>query len=54
MRTLVACNPNIPVETLKLLATDKEELVRRVGAFNPSTPVETLEVLATDKNNYAL
>jgi len=43
-----------PAETLKLLATDKNENVRECVAFNPSTPLETLEVLATDINNYAL
>ena len=42
----VAQNPNTPVETLKVLATDENFYVRRGVAENPNTPVETLKVLA--------
>lgn len=46
----VAANPNTPVETLKVLATDKDYGVRQYIARNPNTPAETLKVLATDKD----
>ena len=46
----LAKNPNTPVETLKVLATDENYDVRYEVAENPNTPVELLEVLATDKN----
>ncbi len=48
----VAKNPNTPVETLNVLATDKNSGVRSCVARNPNTPAETLNVLATDKNSY--
>ena len=41
---------NTPVESLKVLATDKNPDVRCCVARHPNTPVETLSVLATDKN----
>ena len=44
----LAKNPNTPAETLKVLATDREEQVRIFVAANPNTPVATLKVLATD------
>ena len=47
----LADNPNTPVETLKVLSTDKQWNVRCGVALNPNTPVETLKVLATDKNS---
>jgi hypothetical protein len=46
----LAKNPNTPVKTLKVLATDENSSVRYWVAQNPNTPVETLKVLATDKN----
>jgi hypothetical protein len=45
----LAKNPNTPVETLKVLATDKDFWVRSRVAQNPNTPVETLKVFATDE-----
>ncbi len=45
-------NPNIPVESLNVLATDEYYSVRWRVAENPNIPVETLNVLATDKNSY--
>jgi hypothetical protein len=45
----LAKNPNTPVETLKVLATDKDAGVRYCVAGNPNTPIETLKVLATDE-----
>jgi hypothetical protein len=47
----LAENPNIPVETLKVLATDRDSDVRYGVAQNPSTPVELLKILATDENS---
>ena len=47
----LAQNPSTPVETLKVLATDKDYWVRCGVAQNPNTPVETLKVLATDKDS---
>ena len=44
----LADNPNTPVETLKVLSTDKQWNVRCGVALNPNTLVETLKVLATD------
>ena len=44
----LAQNPNTPVETLKVLATDKNCCVRYGAALNPNTPPETLKVLETD------
>ena len=46
----VAQNPNTPIETLKVLATDQNYLVRWGVAHNPNTPAETLKDLATDKD----
>ena len=46
----LAENPNTPVETLKVLATDKNVDVRYWVTRNPNTPVETLKVLATDED----
>ena len=45
----LAKNPNTPTEILKVLATDKNVVVRYGVAQNPNTPVETLKVLATDE-----
>jgi hypothetical protein len=47
-----AQNPNTPLETLKLLATDEYSYVRGCVAQNPNTPLETLQLLATDENSY--
>jgi hypothetical protein len=47
----LAQNPNTPVETLKVLATDECYCVRYEVAKNPNTPVELLKVLATDKDS---
>jgi len=47
----LAKNPNTPVETLKVLATDKFYWVRSRVARNPNTPVGTLKVLATDEDS---
>jgi hypothetical protein len=44
-----ALNSNTSPETLAVLATDKNSLVRWRVAANRSTPVETLKILATDK-----
>ena len=44
----LAKNPNTPIETLKVLATDWNSTVRYYVAENPNTSVETLKVLATD------
>ena len=46
----VAKNPNTPIETLNLLATDEDFFVRCNVATNLTTPVETLNLLATDKD----
>ena len=48
----LAKNPNTPVETLIVLATDENPYVRQYVANHPSTPAETLKVLATDKVSY--
>jgi predicted house-cleaning NTP pyrophosphatase (Maf/HAM1 superfamily) len=45
-------NPNTPVKTLKILATDKNSDVRCGVARNPKTPVEIVKILATDKNSW--
>jgi len=45
----LARNPNTPVETLKVLATDESYSVRSWVARNPNTSPETLKVLATDE-----
>ena len=45
----VAKNPNTPVETLKVLATDEDSYVRCSVARNPNKPVKTLNLLATDE-----
>jgi len=47
----LAINPNTPIETLKVLATDGDWDVRYWVAGNPNTPVEILKVLATDENS---
>ena len=54
VRMGVATNPNTPVETLEVLASDPNEWVRRGVARNPNIPAETLKLLATDKNKNAL
>ncbi len=48
----LARDPNTPVETLKVLATDKDYCVRCGVARNPNTPPETLNVLATDEDSW--
>ena len=48
----VATNPNTPIETLKVLATDEDGIVRKRVADNSSTPEEILKVLATDEYQY--
>jgi hypothetical protein len=48
----LAKNPNTPVETLKVLATDKNADVRCGVARNPNTPVEIVKILATDKDSW--
>ena len=40
----LAKNPNTPVETLKVLATDKDWSVRCVVAENPNYKTKTLEL----------
>jgi hypothetical protein len=45
-----ARDPNTPVKSLELLATDKYPYVRSWVALNPNTPVKSLELLATDKS----
>jgi hypothetical protein len=47
-----ASNPNTPIKTLQLLATDEDCDVRRYVAENPNTPLETLKLLATDKDSF--
>ena len=47
----LAENPNTPVETLKVLATDENCGVRCRVARNSNTPPETLKVLATDESS---
>ena len=44
----LAYNTNTPVETLKVLSTDKVSDVRCGVARNPKTPVEIVKILATD------
>ena len=46
----LAKNPNTPSEVLKVLATDKDEYVRREVAVNSSTPEDALKVLANDED----
>jgi hypothetical protein len=48
-RWAVAKNPQTPVEVLKVLATDKINLVRALVATNPKTPVEFLEKFFSDE-----
>jgi len=49
-RIKLAKDPNTPIETLNVLATDESYDVRDEVAKHPNTPLETLEVLATDKD----
>jgi hypothetical protein len=46
----LAKDPNTPLETLELLATDKYSSVRSRVAQNPNTPPKVLEQLATDED----
>jgi len=46
----LAQNPNTSTETLAVLATDKDYLVRFWVALNSNTSTETLSILATDEN----
>jgi hypothetical protein len=45
----IASDGNTSPETLAVLATDKNSLVRCHVARNPNTAPQTLELLATDK-----
>ena len=48
----LAENPNTSPETLKVLATDEDSVVRYGVAKNPNTSPETLKVLATDEDSF--
>ena len=47
----LANNPNIPVEVLTKLSTDKDYSVRWRVAENSNTPKEILAKLSTDENS---
>ena len=51
-KLVAALNPNTPIKSLELLATDKDPGVRSWVARNPNTPLETLQLLATDEYSY--
>lgn len=46
VRTLAACNPNIPAASLRRLAEDGNDYIRMVIANNPSTPPDILDRIA--------
>lgn len=48
----LAIDSNTPIETLKVLSTDKNSGARCRVAQNPNTPVEILRVLAIDEDSY--
>ena len=43
-RTLAACSPHSPADTLAALASDKSYMVAALACANPSIPVGTLEL----------
>jgi hypothetical protein len=45
-------NPNTPIKSLELLASDEDSHVRYWVAQNPNTPIKSLELLATDEDSY--
>jgi hypothetical protein len=49
---LLAVNPNTPLETLELLATNKNSSVRCAVARNPNTSPKVLERLVADDSHW--